>query len=288
MSKPDQAINAQASASANAESSTDSMLQLTALHQTFHPGEVNEVCALRGIDLVVPSGQFVTVIGSNGAGKSTIFNVVAGVYPPTQGTITIEGEDVSAWPEHRRAQHVGRVFQDPLMGTAASMSIAQNLTLALLRGQRRRLRTGVTGERMDFFRTLLAPLELGLENRLETRVAMLSGGQRQALTLLMATLTHPKVLLLDEHTAALDPATAAKIVELTRQIVVEQRFTTLMITHNMHQALTIGDRTLMMDAGQIVLDLSGDERKAMTVQGLIEQFSRIRQSQLADDELLLA
>jgi putative ABC transport system ATP-binding protein len=264
------------------------MLELTALHQTFHPGEVNEVRALRGIDLIVPHGQFVTVIGSNGAGKSTIFNVVAGVYPPTQGTIMIDGEEVSAWPEHRRAQHVGRVFQDPLMGTAASMSIVQNLTLALLRGQRRRLRVGVTGERMAFFRSLLAPLGLGLENRLDTRVAMLSGGQRQALTLLMATLTHPKVLLLDEHTAALDPATAVKILDLTRQIVAEQHLTTLMITHNMHQALTIGDRTLMMDAGQIVLDLSGDERTAMTVQDLIEQFSQIRQSQLADDELLLA
>ena len=264
------------------------MLQLTALHQTFHPGEVNEVRALRGIDLAVPSGQFVTVIGSNGAGKSTIFNVVAGVFPPNQGAIGIDGEDVSNWPEHRRAQHVGRVFQDPLMGTAASMSIAQNLTLALLRGHRRRLRTGVTRERMDFFRNLLAPLGLGLENRLETRVAMLSGGQRQALTLLMATLTHPKVLLLDEHTAALDPATAAKIIALTQQIVAEQQLTTLMITHNMHQALTIGDRTLMMDAGQIVLDLSGDERKAMTVQDLIDQFSRVRKSQLADDELLLA
>ena len=264
------------------------MLQLKSLIQTFHPGEVNEVRALRGIDLDVPHGQFVTVIGSNGAGKSTIFNVVAGVYPPTEGSIIIDGEDVTAWPEHRRAQHVGRVFQDPLMGTAASMSIAQNLTLALLRGQRRRLRTGVTGERLAFFRDLLAPLELGLENRLETRVAMLSGGQRQALTLLMATLTHPKVLLLDEHTAALDPATAAKIVEVTQQLVMEQHLCTLMITHNMHQALTVGDRTLMMDAGQFVLDISGDERKAMTVPALIEQFSRARKSQLADDELLLA
>jgi putative ABC transport system ATP-binding protein len=264
------------------------MLELRALHQTFHAGEVNEVRALRGIDLIVPRGQFVTVIGSNGAGKSTIFNVVAGVYPPTKGKIVIDGEDVSAWPEHRRAQQVGRVFQDPLMGTAASMSIVQNLTLALLRGQRRGLRIGVTSQRREFFRDLLAPLGLGLENRLDTRVAMLSGGQRQALTLLMATLTRPKVLLLDEHTAALDPATAAKIVDLTQQIVAEQQLTTLMITHNMNQALTVGDRTLMMDAGQIVLDLSGDQRAAMTVQDLIEQFSRVRQSQLADDELLLA
>lgn len=264
------------------------MLQLSTLYQTFHPGEINEVRALRGIDLIVPPGQFVTVIGSNGAGKSTIFNVVAGVYPPSEGTIAIEGEDVTKWPEHRRAQYVGRVFQDPLMGTAASMSIAQNLTLALLRGERRRLRTGVTRERMESFRVLLAPLGLGLEDRLDTRVAMLSGGQRQALTLLMATLTHPKVLLLDEHTAALDPATAAKIIELTQKIVAEQQLTTLMITHNMHQALTVGDRTLMMDAGQIVLDISGSEREAMSVQELIAQFSRVRKSQLVDDELLLA
>jgi putative ABC transport system ATP-binding protein len=264
------------------------MLQLTTLTQTFHPGEVNEVRALRGIDLDVPNGQFVTVIGSNGAGKSTIFNVVAGLYLPTEGSIMIDGADVTAWPEHRRAQYVGRVFQDPLMGTASSMSIAQNLTLALLRGERRRLRTGVTRERMEFFRSLLAPLDLGLENRLDTRVAMLSGGQRQALTLLMATLTHPKVLLLDEHTAALDPATAAKIIDLTRRIVAEQELTTLMITHNMNQALTIGDRTLMMDAGQIVLDLSGTEREAMSVQDLVDQFSRIRKSQLLDDELLLS
>ena len=264
------------------------MLKLTALHQTFHPGEVNEVRALRGIDLHVPSGQFVTVIGSNGAGKSTIFNVIAGVFPPTHGSIYIDSEDVTQWPEHRRAKHIGRVFQDPLMGTAASMTIAQNLTLALLRGERHRLRTGVTRARMDAFRELLAPLGLGLENRLEARVALLSGGQRQALTLLMATLTNPKLLLLDEHTAALDPATAAKILDLTGRIVQEQQLTTLMITHNMQQALTFGDRTLMMDAGEIVLDLSGEARQAMTVQDLIDQFGRVRRAQLTDDELLLA
>lgn len=264
------------------------MLQLSGLYQTFHPGEVNEVRALRGIDLSVPSGQFVTVIGSNGAGKSTIFNVVAGVYPPTQGSIVIDDEDVTAWPEHRRAKYIGRVFQDPLMGTAASMTIAQNLTLALLRGERHRLRTGVTRDRMLSYRDLLAPLGLGLENRLEARVALLSGGQRQALTLLMATLTHPKVLLLDEHTAALDPATAVKILDLTHQIVDGQNLTTLMITHNMQQALSFGDRTLMMDAGEIVLDLSGEARQAMTVQDLIDQFGRVRQAQLTDDELLLA
>lgn len=264
------------------------MLRITSLHQVFHRGEVNEVVALRGIDLAVPAGQFVTIIGSNGAGKSSLFNAVAGVYPPSQGVIVVDGADVTHWPEHKRADRIGRVFQDPLRGTAASMSIAQNLTLALLRGRRHRLRTGVTRDRERYFHDLLAPLQLGLENRLDARVALLSGGQRQALTLLMATMTHPKLLLLDEHTAALDPATAAKILDLTRRIVAEQKLTTLMITHNMQQALTIGDRTLMMDAGEIVLDLNEQDRHAMTVQDLVDQFSKVRKKVLADDELLLA
>lgn len=264
------------------------MLRIRGLHQVFHRGEVNEVTALRGVDLYVPAGQFVTIIGSNGAGKSSLFNAIAGVYPPTQGTIEVNGTDVTHWPEHKRADRIGRVFQDPLRGTAASMSIAQNLTLALLRGQRHRLRTGVTRDRERQFYDLLAPLGLGLEKRLDARVALLSGGQRQALTLLMATMTHPKLLLLDEHTAALDPATAVKILDLTCRIVAEQQLTTLMITHNMHQALAIGDRTLMMDAGEIVLDLSADDRRAMTVQDLVDQFSRVRKKELADDELLLA
>lgn len=264
------------------------MLQIEALNQVFHPGEINEVVALRGIELDVPAGQFVTVIGSNGAGKSSLFNVVAGVYPPTSGAIRIDGADVTHWPEHKRASRIGRVFQDPLRGTAASMTIAQNLTLAYLRGRRHRLLTGVTRERERQFIDLLAPLGLGLEKRLDARVALLSGGQRQALTLLMATMTRPQVLLLDEHTAALDPATATKILDLTRQIVREQKLTTLMITHNMHQALSIGDRTLMMDAGEVILDINSDERQAMTVQDLVDKFSQVRQKALADDELLLA
>lgn len=264
------------------------MLHIEALYQVFHPGEINEVVALRGIELHVPAGQFVTVIGSNGAGKSSLFNAVAGVYPPTSGAIRIDGADVTDWPEHRRARCVGRVFQDPLRGTAASMTIAQNLTLAHMRGRRHRLMTGVTHQREQLFTDLLAPLGLGLEKRLDTRVALLSGGQRQALTLLMATMTHPQLLLLDEHTAALDPATATKILELTRRIVREQKLTTLMITHNMQQALSIGDRTLMMDAGEIILDIDSDERRAMTVQNLIDKFSQVRQTALADDELLLA
>ncbi len=264
------------------------MLRLDGVHQVFHRGEVNEVHALRGLNLDVPAGQFVTVIGSNGAGKSTLFNVVAGVFAPTEGRIEINGADVTHRPEHERAQYIGRVFQNPLLGTAASMSIAQNLTLALLRGQRHRLAPGVTREREGHFRALLAPLGLGLEDRLDTKVALLSGGQRQALTLLMATMTHPRLLLLDEHTAALDPGTADKILDLTRTLVAEQQLTTLMITHNMQQALTTGDRTLMMDGGQIVLDLSAAERETMSVQDLVSEFTKVRHMTLADDELLLA
>ena len=263
------------------------MLKLTDIHQTFHAGEVNEVRALRGVDLHLTSGQFVTVIGSNGAGKSTLFNVIAGVYPPSQGQVQIDGVAVTAWPEHRRAALIGRVFQDPLLGTAASMTIAQNLTLALLRGQRLGWRTGVTKARQDDFQALLEPLGLGLEKRLTTRVALLSGGQRQALTLVMATLARPKLVLLDEHIAALDPATAAKILQLTQAFVADQGLTALMITHNIQQALSVGDRTLMMDSGRIVLDLVGRERQQMTVQGLIERFSQARHNQLLEDELLL-
>ncbi|MCC6453832.1 MAG: ATP-binding cassette domain-containing protein [Caldilineaceae bacterium] len=264
------------------------MLQIEALHQLFYAGEVNQVHALRGIDLLIPSGQFVTVIGSNGAGKSTLFNVAAGLFPPTQGRILIDNIDVTRWPEHRRAAYIGRVFQDPRMGTAATMTIAQNLTLALLRGEAHRLTIGVSHKREEYFRGLLAPLDLGLEKRLDTKVSLLSGGQRQALTLLMATMTQPKLLLLDEHTAALDPATAEKILTLTQQIVAEQELTTLMITHNMQQALSTGDRTLMMDGGQIVLDIAAEERRAMTVAELIAKFTQVRQVALADDKLLLA
>lgn len=264
------------------------MLRIEALRHTFNPGSVNQVHAIKHIDLVVPDGQFVTVIGSNGAGKSTLFNVIAGVFPPTEGRIEIDGVDVTQWPEHRRAMFVGRVFQDPLMGTAASMTIAQNLTLALLRNRPLRLRTGVTKERRIAQREFLAPMGLGLEDRLNTRVALLSGGQRQAMTLLMATLAKPKILLLDEHTAALDPATAVKILEQTQKIVADQKLTTLMITHNMQQALDYGERTLMMDEGQIVLDLNAEEKKHMTVKELVDKFSAVRHKQLLDDKLLLS
>lgn len=263
------------------------MLRLRDIHQTFHAGEINEVRALRGINLELTPGQFVTVIGSNGSGKSTLFNVIAGVFPPSRGAIEIAGVAVTAWPEHRRAGLIGRVFQDPLLGTAASMTIAQNLTLAALRSQRLGWRTGVTPARRQQFYELLAPLGLGLETRLDSRVSLLSGGQRQALTLVMATLANPRIILLDEHTAALDPATAARILTLTSQFIAQQGLTTLMITHNMQQALANGDRTLMMDSGRIVLDLSGEERRQMTVQGLIDRFSQVRHSALVEDELLL-
>ncbi len=264
------------------------MLRIESLHKTFNPGHVNEVHALRGITLHLPPEQFVTVIGSNGAGKSTIFNAIAGVFRPTQGRIVIDDTDVTNWPEHRRATLVGRVFQDPMLGTAASMSIAQNLSMALLRGRLLRLRTGVTTKRKEMFHELLAPLGLGLEKRLDVRVSLLSGGQRQALTLLMAVLAQPKVLLLDEHTAALDPGTAAKIIDLTKKIVAEQKLTTLMITHNMQQALAFGDRTLMLDSGQVVLDIGVEEKATMSIQDLVDKFSEVKQEQLFDDELLLS
>ncbi len=264
------------------------MLHIQGLHQTFHPGDVNEIHALHGVQLRIPARQFVTIIGSNGAGKSTLFNVIAGVHPPTQGSILIDGVDVTAWPEHSRAAWVGRVFQNPLSGTAASMTIAQNLTLALRRGQRLRLRSGVTEERRRQFQAALAPLGLGLEDRLDTRVAQLSGGQRQALTLLMATLANPKILLLDEHTAALDPATAQKILALTVQLVGERPLTTLMITHNMQQALIYGDRILMMDNGRIILDLDATEKAGLSVQDLVDKFSAVRHEPWFADTVLLA
>jgi putative ABC transport system ATP-binding protein len=264
------------------------MLKITELDIIFYPGEVNEVRALRQVNLHLPPGEFVAVIGSNGAGKSTLLNTIAGVFPPSRGRIIIDNQDVSAWPEYRRANLVARVFQNPLMGTAASMTIEQNLTLALKRGQPRGLRIGVTAHRREQFREALAHFGLGLENRLDARVSLLSGGQRQTLTLLMATLARPKILLLDEHTAALDPATAHKIVQLTNQIIGETHLTTMMVTHNMRQALEMGTRTIMMHEGQILFDFSGLERQNLTVSKLLQMFAEVRQQELTDDRLLLA
>lgn len=264
------------------------MLQLKDVHQKFNAGEVNEVYALRGIDLYVASEEFVTIIGSNGAGKSTLFNAIAGEFKPTHGRIHLDGIDVTKWPEHRRAAFIGRVFQNPFHGSAANMTIAENMSLAMLRTQNLGLRLGVNRTRRKKLAELLEPIGLGLENRLNDKVALLSGGQRQAMTLLMASLSQPKLLLLDEHTAALDPATAVRILQITQSVIKEQRLATLMITHNMQQALTHGTRTLMLHKGEIVLDIGQKERDGLTVQGLIDKFSEVKQEALMDDELLLS
>ncbi|MBE7532197.1 MAG: ATP-binding cassette domain-containing protein [Chloroflexi bacterium] len=264
------------------------MLRLENLHQTFNAGQVNEVKALCGINLHLDAAEFVTIIGSNGAGKSTLFNAITGEFVPTNGRIFIDNIDVTKWPEYRRAAYIGRVFQNPYHGTAAQMTIAENMSLAWLRRQRLGLRYGVNRQRRQKLADLLAPIGLGLEDRLNDRVDLLSGGQRQAMTLLMASLTSPKLLLLDEHTAALDPATAVRILEVTQTVIAEQRFTTLMITRNMQQALTFGARTLMLHKGEVALDISQAERQGLTVQGLIDKFSEVKNEALMDDELLLS
>lgn len=259
------------------------MIEVTELNKTFNWGSPNQIHALKHIDLKLQQGEFVTIIGSNGAGKSTLLNMLAGVFPPDTGTLKIFDRDVTNWAEHQRARLIGRVFQDPLRGTAASMTIEQNLAMALLRGQRRGLALGVNSTNRKLFREELAQLNLGLENRLGSKVGLLSGGQRQALTLLMATITKPRVLLLDEHTAALDPGAGELISQLTAKIVRENSLTTLMVTHNMSQALAMGTRTFMMHQGQIILDVRGEERTRLTVPELITKFSNIM-----DDKALLS
>ena len=246
------------------------MLEIQNVSKTFNAGTVNEKTALNGLNLKLNEGDFVTVIGGNGAGKSTMLNAVAGVWPVDCGKIIIDGVDVTRLGEHQRAAYIGRVFQDPMTGTAATMQIEENLALAARRGKPRTLRIGITRAEREQYRELLKSLDLGLENRLTARVGLLSGGQRQALTLLMATMNKPKLLLLDEHTAALDPATAEKVLRLTREIVEGERITCLMITHNMKNALELGSRTFMMDAGRVVLDIGGEERKGLTVDDLFE------------------
>lgn len=264
------------------------MLQIESLHQIFNEGEINQVYALRGINLQLENKEFVTVIGSNGAGKSTLFNAIAGEFVPSNGRILLDGIDVTKWAEHKRAALVGRVFQNPFHGTAANMTIAENMSLAMLRTQNLGLRLGVNRVRRQKLADLLEPVGLGLEKRLDDKVALLSGGQRQAMTLLMASLSSPKLLLLDEHTAALDPATAVRILEITQKVIAEQQLATLMITHNMQQALTYGTRTLMLHKGEIVLDIAQEERQGLTVQGLVDKFSEVRHEALMDDELLLS
>ena len=264
------------------------MLTLDHISKTFNPGTINEKRALDGLSLHLKPGDFVTVIGGNGAGKSTMLNAVAGVWPVDDGRIILDGVDVTAMPEFRRAQYIGRVFQDPMMGTAANMQIEENLALAARRGKKRTLRWGVTNAEREEYHERLKTLGLGLEDRMTAKVGLLSGGQRQALTLLMATMVTPELLLLDEHTAALDPVTADKVLALTRSIVSERSISCLMITHNMHQALELGSRTLMMDAGRIVLDVSGAQRAGMTVQGLLDAFAAQAGTAFDNDRVLLS
>ena len=264
------------------------MLELKDICKTFNPNTINAKVALNHLNLTLNDGDFVTVIGGNGAGKSTMLNAVAGVWPVDMGKIIIDGKDITRLPEHKRAAYIGRVFQDPMMGTAATMQIDENLALAARRGAGRTLRIGITKKENAEYHELLKTLGLGLEDRMTSKVGLLSGGQRQALTLLMATLVTPKLLLLDEHTAALDPATADKVLELTKKIVAENHITCLMITHNMHAALELGNRTLMMDSGHIVLDISGEERANTTVDGLLDQFAKNVGRRLDNDRILLS
>ena len=263
------------------------MLELKQIRKTFNPGTVNEKVALDGLDLTLQDGEFVTVIGGNGAGKSTMLNAVSGVWKPDSGQIVLDGIDVTGMPEHRRAKYLGRVFQDPMMGTAPTMQIEENLALAMRRGQRRGLRWGITAAERERCRTLLHEFDLGLEERLTPKVGLLSGGQRQALTLLKATLEKPKVLLLDEHTAALDPKTAAKVLAVTDKIVRDEQLTTLMITHNMNDAIRLGDRLVMMHAGKIIFSVGGEEKKRLTVQDLLQMFEQISHESFANDRALL-
>ena len=263
------------------------MLEIIDLHKTFNPGTVNEKTALDGVSLTLKDGDFVSVIGGNGAGKSTLLNAVAGTWLVDSGTIAIDDVNVTRLPEHKRARFIGRVFQDPMMGTAATMQIEENLALALRRGKRRTLRVGITAAERDQYRELLKILDLGLEERLTTKVGLLSGGQRQALTLLMATLQKPKLLLLDEHTAALDPKTAAKVLETTERIIQRDHLTTLMITHNMRDAIAHGNRLIMMYDGRIVVDVSGEEKHRLTVEDLLSLFEKASGQALASDRMLL-
>ena len=264
------------------------MLEIKDIWKIFNAGTVNEKQALRGVSLTLNDGDFCTVIGGNGAGKSTMLNAVAGTWAVDGGSISIGGVDVTHLPDHKRAPYIGRVFQDPMLGTAPPMQILENLALAARRGQRRGLRWGVTKAEKEQYQEMLKNLDLGLEDRLTSKVGLLSGGQRQALTLLMASLKKPKLLLLDEHTAALDPKTAAKVLELSDRIVAESHLTTMMVTHNMKDAIQHGNRLIMMYDGKIVIDVSGEEKKKLTVPQLLELFNKVSGSDEADDKLLLS
>ena len=258
------------------------MLELKGIYKTFNAGTVNEKRAIDGLDLTLENGDFVTVIGANGAGKSTTLNLIAGVYPVDAGLIRLNGFNLTNLPEHKRARFLGRVFQDPMMGTAATMGIEENLALAYRRGKSRGLGHGITNEERALYHEKLATLGLGLEDRMTSKVGLLSGGQRQALTLLMATLQKPDLLLLDEHTAALDPKTADKVLQLTEEIVARDNLTTLMVTHNMKNAIQYGNRLIMMDAGKVIVDIRGEEKKNLTVRDLLEKFN------IENDRMLLS
>ena len=264
------------------------MLDISNVTKTFNAKTVNERVALNNISLQLKDEDFVTVIGGNGAGKSTLLNAIAGVWPVDSGSIVVDGTDLSGIPEYKRAALLGRVFQDPMMGTAGTLQIEENLALAARRGKKRTLKPGITKEERSFFRERLAELGLGLENRMTAKVGLLSGGQRQALTLLMATLNKPKLLLLDEHTAALDPRTAAKVLELSEKIIRENRLMTLMVTHNMKDAIRYGNRLIMMNEGRVILDISGEEKKQLTIELLMDAFAKASGESFVNDRMLLS
>ena len=263
------------------------MLELNNVYKTFNLGTINEKKALNGVNLKLEDGDFVTVIGGNGAGKSTTLNAVAGVWPIDSGSIIIDGVDMTGFSEHKRAPYLGRVFQDPMNGTAATMEIIENLALAARRGQHRGLKWGVTKSEKKKYREMLAKLDLGLEDRMTSKVGLLSGGQRQALTLLMATIKKPKLLLLDEHTAALDPKTAAKVLELSDKIIADNHLTAMMVTHNMRDAIIHGNRLIMMNEGKVILDIKGEEKKKLTVEDLLQKFEEVSGEEFSNDKALL-
>lgn len=263
------------------------MLEIQNVHKTFNPGTINEKTALAGISLKLTPGDFVTIIGGNGAGKSTTLNAIAGVWPIDKGKIIIDGTDITRLPEHRRAVYLGRVFQDPMVGTASTMSIAENMAIAARRGSRRGLRWGLTKKEKEAYKEKLGTLELGLEDRMTTRVGLLSGGQRQAITLLMAALKQPRLLLLDEHTAALDPKTAAKVLELSDKIIHDNHLTAMMVTHNMKDAIVHGNRLIMMHEGTIIYDIAGEEKKKLKVSDLMAKFEEVSGAEFANDRMIL-
>lgn len=261
------------------------MLKINNIKKTFNPGTVNEVKALQGVNIKIDEGSFVCVLGTNGSGKSTMLNAVAGTFMVDDGSITLDNTDITKWGEHKRAKLIGRVFQNPFSGTAPNMSIQENLALAFKRGKKRGLGWGLPKNRLDEFKTMVRPLNMALENRLENPIGKLSGGQRQALTLLMATALKPKLLLLDEHTAALDPKTASKVIELTEQIINRDKLTTLMVTHSMQQAVNLGDRIIMMHKGRVAYDFKGEEKKRLKVNDLLSLFDELRRKDNIDQSV---